>query len=145
MLFSYIKVTLRNLLRYKAFSIINILGLALGMACCMLIFLFVRDELSFDQHFSKIDRMYRVTYHATNSFDFARVPPPVSPGMADYFSEVELSSRAYMRSIGVNRPLEGSEEASEILEEDNVFFVDSTFTSIFDLEFVNSFIFNFES
>ena len=61
MLYNYFKVTFRNIWRSKVNSIINILGLAVGIACAILIVLFVKDEVTFDQFHSKIDRLYRVT------------------------------------------------------------------------------------
>lgn len=61
MLYNYFKVTLRNIWRSKLNSLINIFGLALGIACAILIILFVKDELTFDRFHSKIDRLYRVT------------------------------------------------------------------------------------
>jgi len=61
MLYNYFKVTIRNIWRSKVNSIINILGLAVGIACAILIVLFVKDEFTFDQFHSKIDRLYRVT------------------------------------------------------------------------------------
>jgi putative ABC transport system permease protein len=61
MLYNYFKVTLRNIWRSKVNSIINILGLAVGIACAILIVLFVKDEVTYDQFHSKIDRLYRVT------------------------------------------------------------------------------------
>ena len=57
---NYLKVTLKNLLSNKVFSAINILGLTIGMAACMLIILFVQDELSYDKFNSKADRIYRL-------------------------------------------------------------------------------------
>ena len=61
MLYNYFKVTIRNIWRSKVNSIINILGLAVGIACAILIVLFVKDEFTYDQFHSKIDRLYRVT------------------------------------------------------------------------------------
>ena len=58
---NYIKVAGRNLLRHKAFSFINITGLSIGLACCMLIVLYTKDEVSFDQFHEKKDQIYRVT------------------------------------------------------------------------------------
>lgn len=60
MLRNYLKTAWRNLLRHKLFSMINISGLAIGMACCILITLFVRDELSYDRYHEKGERIYRV-------------------------------------------------------------------------------------
>ena len=59
MLFNYLKVALRNISKQKFYSFINILGLAIGLAICLLIMLFIKDETSYDQHHSKADRIYR--------------------------------------------------------------------------------------
>ena len=56
MFFNYIKIALRNLFKHKAFSFINISGLALGMTCCFLILIWVLDELSFDRFNEKCNR-----------------------------------------------------------------------------------------
>lgn len=63
---SYFKIALRNLMKHKAYSIINVLGLGIGMACVFLIFLFVREELSFDQFHENKDRIYRLNFSTTN-------------------------------------------------------------------------------
>ncbi len=60
MIANYLKVAIRNLMRNKVFSAINILGLAIGMACCMLILLYALDELSYDQHHNNAHRIYRL-------------------------------------------------------------------------------------
>ena len=62
MIANYLKVAIRNLMRNKTFSAINILGLAIGMACCMLILLYVQDELSYDRHHENADRIYRLAH-----------------------------------------------------------------------------------
>ena len=61
MIRNYFKVAIRNLLASKGFTLINVAGLAVGIACCLLITLFVRDELSFDKHYDKSERTYRAT------------------------------------------------------------------------------------
>lgn len=66
MLKNYIKIAWRNILKKKVYSIINIVGLGVGMACCVLIFMFVQDELSYDNYHEKGDRIYSVT-HGTKS------------------------------------------------------------------------------
>ena len=60
MLGSYLKIAYRGLLKRRVYSLINIFGLSLGIACCLLIVLFVRDELSFDQFHQHKDRIYRI-------------------------------------------------------------------------------------
>jgi putative ABC transport system permease protein len=59
MLKNYLKITLRNILKYKGYSIINILGLAIGMAACILILIYVQDELSYDNFHKDADRIFR--------------------------------------------------------------------------------------
>ena len=59
MLRNYLKIAFRALLRSKAHSFINITGLSLGIACCVLIVLYVKDEWTFDRFHSKADRIYR--------------------------------------------------------------------------------------
>ena len=61
MLRSYLLVAWRNLSRNKALSFINIAGLAIGLACCMLIVLYTKDEVSFDRFHAKKDQLYRLT------------------------------------------------------------------------------------
>ncbi len=58
---SYLKTTLRSIKKHLGYSLINIMGLAIGMACCILILLFVFDELSYDKFHENHDRIYRVT------------------------------------------------------------------------------------
>ena len=60
MLKSYFKIAFRNLLKYKGYSIINITGLALGIACCMLLILFIEHELSYDKHHEHAENIYRI-------------------------------------------------------------------------------------
>ena len=61
MLKNYVKVSFRNILRFRGYSIINISGLAVGMACCLLILLFVQDELSFDRFHEQAENIYHIT------------------------------------------------------------------------------------
>ena len=60
MIKSYLKITLRNITKHKGYSFINIIGLAFGMTVCILIFLWVRDELSFDRFHKNANEIYRV-------------------------------------------------------------------------------------
>lgn len=62
MLKNYFKTAIRNLLKHKGHSSINILGLAIGMTSCLLIFLYVADELSFDRFHKKADSIYRMNW-----------------------------------------------------------------------------------
>ncbi len=61
MLKNYLKIALRNLLRHKAFTFINISGLAIGLACCIIILMFVRSQTGHDQYHTNKDRLFRLT------------------------------------------------------------------------------------
>jgi len=60
---NYLTIALRNIARNRVFSIINIVGLSIGLACCLLIFLYAKDELSFDRFHANKERLYRITRH----------------------------------------------------------------------------------
>lgn len=93
---NYLTVALRNLLRHKGYSAINVLGLAIGIACCVLILLYVQDELSYDQYHEKKDRIYRLVESATvagRSIEAAVTPPPWAPVLAKDYPVIEAYTR----------------------------------------------------
>jgi len=91
MLRNYLKTALRNLLRHKSYSFINISGFAIGIACCIFIFLWVQDELSYDQFHENIDDLYRVVEHQIQSsgdiFPIARTQYPLGQALVDDYPE----------------------------------------------------------
>jgi putative ABC transport system permease protein len=98
MLKNYFTVALRNLQRHKGYSFINILGLSIGLACCITIFLFVRDELRYDTFHAKADRIYRIQndYHSDGKQQrLASSPPAFGPSLQRVFPEVEQSVRLF--------------------------------------------------
>jgi len=93
MLKSYLKTTLRNIKKHMGYSLINIMGLAIGMACCILILLFVFDELSYDKFQKNHDRIYRVTRQWFNedgvvNLHLGHVAPPIGPLLENDFPEI---------------------------------------------------------
>ena len=89
MIKNYLKVALRNIKRHKGYSFINIAGFAIGIACCLLILLWVQDEMSFDRFHENLDSLHRVVeeqhYSDGTIFPIARTPYPVGPALvADY-------------------------------------------------------------
>jgi putative ABC transport system permease protein len=89
---NYIKVALRNLQRNTLYSALNITGLAIGITCCILILLYVQDELSFDRFHEKADRIYRVTAHFVlkdRVMDFASTAHVQGPMFKEEYPEVE--------------------------------------------------------
>ena len=96
MLKNYLTTALRNLLRHKGYSTINVLGLAIGIACCILILLYVQDELSYDRYHEKHDRIYRLAESATiagRPIEAAVTPPPWAPVLAEEYPEIEQITR----------------------------------------------------
>ncbi|PSR55364.1 hypothetical protein AHMF7605_18560 [Adhaeribacter arboris] len=92
MLTNYLKIALRNLLRHKVFSFINISGLALGMTCSILIMLWVQDERSFNQFHTNIDRLYRVMevqhYGGNEDFTLDATPGPLGENLPKDIPEI---------------------------------------------------------
>ncbi|MDQ3291057.1 MAG: ABC transporter permease [Bacteroidota bacterium] len=92
MLKNYLKIAVRNLLRNRVFSIINISGLALGMTCSILIMLWVQDERSFNRFHTKIDRLYRVMevqhYGGNEDFTIDATPGPLAANLPNDFPEI---------------------------------------------------------
>ena len=94
MLRNYLLIAFRNLRKYKAFSFINITGVAVGLACFLLIALYVKDELSYDRYNTNTDRIYRVTRtflssEGTPSLRLAQAAPPFGPLLKQDFPEAE--------------------------------------------------------
>nr|MCU0393956.1 ABC transporter permease [Thermoflexibacter sp.] len=134
---NYFKIAVRNLLRFKGFSAINIIGLSVGMACCFLILLFVRYELSFDKFQEKYDRIYRIAYNpkfAGIPKPVVAIPPPASPLLVGYFPEIEQSARIYNRNASIE--VERSGQNNLKFEEQKFFFADSTILDIFTFKFL---------
>ena len=88
MLYHYLRSALRNLIRQPGYDGINIVGLAIGITCCMLILLYIQNELGYDRFHEHADRIYRVV-----NDNSARTPPAVGPALKDQFPEVEEYTR----------------------------------------------------
>ncbi len=87
---NYFKVAVRNLRRHPAYAFINVTGLAVGMTCCLLIVLFVRDELSYDRFHENADRIYRIVSDWGN-FSVPSTNPPVINRLGPDFPEVTMA------------------------------------------------------
>ncbi|MBU8923036.1 MAG: ABC transporter permease [Bacteroidales bacterium] len=95
MLSSYLKVAVRNMTRHKSYTLINLSGLAIGIACSVLMLMWVADELSFDRFHSRADRIHRVLLDPLGASDKheAVSPPPLAAKMKSSFPEVENAFR----------------------------------------------------
>ncbi|HTF20917.1 MAG TPA: ABC transporter permease [Chryseolinea sp.] len=97
MIKNYLVVALRNIFRNKLFASVNVLGLVFGICSALLIFLWVKDELSYDKFHTNSDRLYRVmenqTYSDGRLYTFAATPGPMAPFIKEKFPEIEKSTR----------------------------------------------------
>jgi len=135
MLKSYLKTTLRNIKKHMGYSLINILGLAIGMACCILILLFVYDELSYDKFHENHDRIYRVTRQWFNedgvlSLHLGHVAPPIGPFLENDFPEIVHA----VRITGAGGLLVGRN--ATFFQEPRFFFAEEEFFEVFTYEMI---------
>jgi putative ABC transport system permease protein len=132
MLQNYLKVAWRNLLKHKSFSLINILGLATGIGACMIIYLYVHNELTYDLYNLKVDRIARVTttLHTPESdVALAISPPPLADVLKRNFPEVESAVR-------IQHVDQVIKSGTEVFAENDFFESDQTIFSIFTFDFL---------
>ncbi|MBC9909039.1 ABC transporter permease [Chitinophaga varians] len=130
MLRNYFSVAIRNLWKNKAFSAINVLGLAIGLATSLLIILYVLDELSYDRFHAAADRTYEVDADIKfggSRYDVATAPAPLGPALKADLPEIEEAVRF--------RKYEGwlVRKGSQNIKENKVIFADSTLFRVFSL------------
>ena len=99
---NYFKIAFRNLKRKPGYSAINIVGLAVGMAACILIFLWVQDELSFDRFHQNQDRIYRIIQQRDGQW-FSSSPFSLARTLKQDFPDIELASRFLPRTLLLSR------------------------------------------
>jgi putative ABC transport system permease protein len=137
MIRNYIKIAWRNLVRNKVSSIINISGLAIGLACVLLIGMYVKDELSYDRFFKDADRIYRVNTHektGNDEFTAGHTPPPAGAALASNFPEIESYTRIFKPGDEVIHYLDKGQRRS--LTEKSLLSVDSNFLQFFSYQII---------
>ncbi|MGD8535585.1 MAG: ABC transporter permease, partial [Candidatus Aminicenantes bacterium] len=130
---SHLRIALRNIKKHKVYSFITIVGLAIGIAVCILIFLFVEYELGFDSHVAEKEYIYRVVTQINRAEGrgyAGGTPFPTAAALRSDFSQLEQSTQIYrdadvMITAGENR-----------FTGDIVFFVESQFFEVFDTEWI---------
>ena len=129
---NHITVAIRTLLRHKVYSFVNISGLAVGIACCMLIMLFVQDELSYDRFHKNANQIYRVLWDARygdNEWTTPYVEVPISETLKERFPEVIHSTRLRRESQTIHR------ESNYVIEK-NFYYAESSFFDVFTVPFI---------
>lgn len=133
MLKNYFKIAVRNLLKYKAYSFINIAGLAIGIACCILILLFVNDELNYDKFHKNYKNIYRVTLDSkigNNEFVGAVTPTPMAEALIRDFPQVKAAAKFTNFGFPVLR------YGDKVYSEEKMYWADSSIFDVFTFEFV---------
>lgn len=131
---NYLKITIRNLKKHKGYSLINIFGLAIGMACCILILLYVTDELSYDNYHKNGDGIYRVDAISSigeTTRRYATTPPALAPEVAKSIPEIEASTRIFEFFETFEGRL-----GDQTIRIPSVYFVDPKFFDIFSHNFI---------
>lgn len=132
MLQNYIKIAFRNLWKSKIYSGVNIVGLALGLACCTAIGLYILDEFQYDRFHSKLDRIYRIVSHqkqADGLYNVAVTPGPLAPTLTTDFPEVEKVTR-------IGRWRGTLSRGTQTVETESMLITESSFFSTFDFPLV---------
>ncbi len=142
MLKNYFKTAFRNLVRRRNYTIINIAGLAAGIAICLVLFLVIRYEMSFDNYHQKKDRIYRVLteYHHADSPDifYGRgVPAPMPAALKTNFPQAEKVAVIYSEGNDQIQVLDDNgQPIKKFKEEQGVFFTEPSLFDIFDFKWL---------
>lgn len=133
MLKNILKIALRSFWKTKSISIINVLGLSLGIALCLIIALFVRNEFSYDRHFPNAERIYRVTSDIVfggNAFNMTFAPAPMAEALVEEIPEVEASVHFRNQGSFLIKRYEDN------IKEGKVIFAGKNFLDVFDIPLV---------
>lgn len=133
MFWNYLKTTLRTINRDKFHTLLNIVGLTIGLASFIIIFLYIRDELTYDKHHTQHESIYRIESNFTISGRndrFAIVPVPMGPAFKLEFPEVQT----YVRLLGAGNSL--IKYGDKEYYEERFYFADSTIFDVFTHEFI---------
>ncbi|MES1225158.1 MAG: ABC transporter permease, partial [Bacteroidota bacterium] len=132
MIRNYIKIALRNLLKYRFISFINLFGLTVGLTCCLLITTYIINELSFDRYNKNADNVYRVTRSFNNqdgivSLKLSTVSPPFGYYLPGDFPEIKKLTRLYDDGA---TPIRYQEK---LINEEHLFFADENLLDVFSV------------
>lgn len=133
---NYLKIAVRNILKHKFFSAINIIGLVIGMACCLLIFVYVLDELSYDRFHKNSEDLYRVALHGKISGQeilTTNSSLPVGPAMKNEIPGVEEILRIVPAGRGAGVAFRYEDKS---FTEEKILYADSNFYHFFSFNLI---------
>lgn len=133
MIRNYFTMAWRNLMKHKFISFINLFGLSMGLACCILITIYILHETSYDSYNSKANRIYRVTRSFNNpdgavTLRLGTVAPPFGPLLQNYFHDIQKVTRLLPSG---KTPVKYEDK---VFNEQQVFFADENFMDVFDVD-----------
>lgn len=134
MLFNYMKIAIRNLKKQKAFTLINVFGLAFGIACCLAIYMYINFEMSYDKYHHDLDRIYRIGARDISnpeSQGSARTSGPPGQVLKDHYPQVEKVARLLPVHDFVMK------RGEKVFYESKRFYADTELFSILTIPFVN--------
>jgi putative ABC transport system permease protein len=123
MLQNYFKIALRNLSRQKVYSSFNLTGLALGLACGLLLTLHIKEELSYEKDFPKHDRIFRMA-----TAEWSKSQPPLAEELKKFFPEIQSTVRFADRGMQITN------SSPDKQAETSGYYADSSVVSVFDLK-----------
>src|SRR6266487_2519834 len=133
MIRNYLKIAFRNLTKYKFISFINLFGLTVGLTCCLLITIYILNELSYDRYNKNAENIYRVTRDFNNedgvvSLRLSTISPPFGYYLPNDFPEIQKMTRLLDNGI---TPLRYKDK---LINEQNVFFADENLFDVFTIK-----------
>lgn len=141
MLKNYLTIALRNLRHYRTYTTLNVLGLTVGMAGGILIFLFISYHLSTDRHHQKFDRIFRIVVdlHLEDGSveTYPEAPLPMAKVLRDEFSQVEqATSLKTLRELTVSFPSSKNGSSQRFLEQNTGALIESEWFDVFDYQWL---------
>jgi putative ABC transport system permease protein len=134
MIANYFTTLLRNFLRHRVYSLLNLVGLSLGMAACILILLYVTNQFSYDKYHSKTNRIYRIIQNQKEQKPMAWVGGGMAPMLKEEFPEFEKIASISNTNGIVSRKDAGNEIS---FKEEKIFYADPEWLDIFDVNFLD--------
>lgn len=137
MLKNYLLIAIRNLQKNKFYTSLNVFGLMVGITCALCIFLFVKDELSYDRYHGKSERIFRIIQGGDSDEQSSSMPFPTGPTLInDYPDLIEESVRLFNFQASTLALVYEGQEGVKNFNEPRFFFADSTYFKVFDHRFI---------
>ena len=138
MLKNYLKTAIRNLSRNKVYGLLNVLGLALGIGCALVIYKVIIFENSFDSHQVKYENIYRIVHNDIRAGEITKgmgTPHPVGPAVKEDYPDILNVVRTHY-AYGDQVNIEVGGEMKKILLEEGIVYTENAFFEMFTSEFI---------